>query len=54
VLDGLLGDEVDNGDRAELTFAPSAGDALLELGGVPREVAVDDDTGILEVESDSA
>lgn len=54
VFDGIFGDEVDDRDRADLVFAPRAGDALFQLGGIPREVAIDDDAGILEVEPDSA
>ena len=54
VLDGLLGDEIDDGDRAGLVFAPGAGDALLQLGGVPGQVAVDDDAGVLEVQARGA
>jgi hypothetical protein len=54
VFDGVFGDEVDDRDGAELVFAPGAGDALFELGGVPGEVAVDDDAGVLEVEADAA
>ena len=54
VLDGVFGDEVDDGNRAELAFAPSAGDALLEFGGIPREIAIDDDAGALEVQPDAA
>ena len=54
VLDGVFGDEVDDGDGAELAFAPRAGDALLELGGIPRQVTIDDDAGVLEIESHAA
>lgn len=54
VLDGVFGDEVDDGDGAELAFAPGAGDALLELGRIPRQVAIDDDAGVLEIESHAA
>ena len=54
VLDGVFGDEVDDGDGALLVLAPGAGDALFEFGGIPRQVAVDDDAGVLEVEADAA
>ena len=37
-----------------LVFAPGAGDALFEPRGVPRQVAVDDDAGVLQVEADAA
>ena len=37
-----------------LVLAPGAGDALFESGGVPGQVAVDDDAGVLEVEPDAA
>ena len=51
VLDGVLGDQVDDRDRAGLVLAPGAGDALFELGRVPGQVAVDDDAGVLEVQA---
>lgn len=54
VFDGALGDEVDDLDGLFLAFAPGAGDALFELGGIPGEVAVDDDAGVLQVEAGSA
>ena len=54
LLDGAFGDEVEDRDGAGLVFAPGAGDALLEFGRVPREVAVDNDAGVLEVEADAA
>ena len=54
MLDGVLGDEVDDGDGARLVLAPGTGDPLLELGGIPRQVAVDDDAGVLEIKADAA
>ena len=51
VLDGVFGNEVDDGDRAGLVFAPGAGDALLQLGGVPGQVAIDDDAGVLKIQA---
>ncbi len=54
VLDGVFGDEIDDGDGAGLMFPPGAGDALFELCRVPGEVAIDDDAGVLEVEADAA
>ena len=37
-----------------LSLAPSAGDALLEFCGIPRQIDVDDETGVLEVEACAA
>ena len=48
------GDEIDDGDRATLMFPPSAGDALFKAGGIPRQVAIDDDAGVLKIESYAA
>jgi hypothetical protein len=53
LLDGLVGDQVDDRDGVLLVLAPGTGDALLELRRIPRQVAIDDDTGILEVEADA-
>lgn len=53
MLDRVLGDEVYPRDGAELILPPGAGDPLFELGGVPRQVAIDDDAGMLEVEPDA-
>ena len=54
VLEGILGDQVDDGDRARLVLAPGSGDALFEPGGIPGEVAVDNDAGVLEVQPHAA
>ncbi len=54
MFDGVLGDEVDDSDGAGLVLAPCTGDALFKLGWVPREIAVHDDAGDLEVEADAA
>ena len=50
VLDRVLGDEVDDRDGLGLILAPGAGDALFKLGRIPRQVAVDDHAGGLEVQ----
>src|ERR1035441_5236287 len=47
MLDGILRYEIDDCDGARLVLAPGAGDALFQLGGVPGQVAVDDDAGVL-------
>ena len=46
MLDRILGDEVDHRDRAHLLLAPGAGDALFELGRIPRQVEIDDQLAI--------
>ena len=51
VLDRVLRDEIDDGDRAGLVLAPGAGDALFELGRIPGQVAIDDDAGVLQVQA---
>src|SRR5260221_22335 len=51
LLDGFLRNEVDHRDRAGLVLAPGAGDALFEFRRVPGQIAVDDDTGVLQVQS---
>ena len=54
MFEGVLGDEVDDGDGAALMLPPGAGDPLFEASGVPREVAIDDDAGVLEIEAHAA
>jgi hypothetical protein len=54
VFNSVFGDKVDDGDGAALIFAPGAGDALFELRRIPGQVAVDDDTGVLEIEANAA
>ena len=45
----VAGDQVDHRHRAGLMFAPGAGNPLFEFRRVPRQVAVDDDAGILQI-----
>ncbi len=50
MLDRVFRDEIDDGDGAGLMFAPGAGDALFELGRIPRQIAIHDHAGVLEVQ----
>src|SRR5439155_10345079 len=54
VLDGVFGNEVDDGDRSSLVLAPGARDALLEFGRVPWQVAIDHHAGGLQVQPGAA
>ena len=54
LLDGALGDEVDNVDSVALAMAVGAGDALFQHGRIPGQVEVDHQAGGLQVESHSA
>ena len=54
LFDGGFADEIDYRDRARLVFAPGAGNALFEFGWIPRQIAVDDHAGVLEVEAGAA
>ncbi len=49
LLDGVFGHEVDHGHGPRLVFAPGAGDALLQFGRVPWQIAVDHDACVLQV-----
>src|ERR1039458_3900690 len=51
MLNGILRDEINDCARARLVLAPGAGDALFQLGGVPRQIAVDDHAGVLDRKS---
>ena len=46
--------EVDDGDGFGLVLAPGAGDALFELGGIPRQVAIDHHAGGLQIQAGRA
>ena len=54
VLDRSFADEIDDGDRARLVLAPGAGDALLELRRIPRQIDIDDGARRLQVQPDAA
>lgn len=54
MLNGVFRDEIDDRDRPRLMFAPGSGDALLELRGIPRQVAIDDDIGVLKIQAGRA
>ena len=54
VLDGFLGDEIDHGDGTLLMLPPGTRNALLEFRGVPRQVAIDDHAGILQIQTGTA
>ena len=53
-FDGVLGNQVDDLHRGWLAEPVGAGDALLEHGGIPGQVEVDDQAGGLQVETHPA
>ncbi len=50
MLDGALRDEIDDRNGAGLVLAPGTGNALFELGRIPRQIAIDDHAGVLKVQ----
>ncbi|HVU35346.1 MAG TPA: hypothetical protein VHE61_18055 [Opitutaceae bacterium] len=54
LLNRVFGDEIQHRDGVLLVLSPGARDALLEFGGIPRQVAVDHDAGVLEIEAHAA
>ena len=51
VFKGVLGNKVDDRNGARLELAPGAGDALLQFGGVPGQIAIDDHAGVLQIQA---
>ena len=53
LLDGLLGNQVDHAHGTALMLAPGTRDTLLQLGRVPRKIAVDHDARHLQVQAEA-
>lgn len=49
MLNRVFGDQVNDADGFCLMLAPGARDALFQFGGIPREIAIDDDARVLKV-----
>ena len=54
MLDGPLRNQVNHSDRPRLVFAPGACNALLQPSRVPRQIAINDHAGVLQVQSGAA